>query len=434
MNRITSGYSTATTGAFSWGETYTVDPWGNLNIAPMGGKAHGGNFANASDNNNRPLGFTYDAAGNLTNTSQYIYDPENRVQVTAGMGYAYDADGQRVLKSNSSTGAALKRYWMGNGNVLAEGDGAGNLTAEYIYFNGKRIARIDLPANTVHYYLSDHLGSTSKVVNSAGVVEEESDYTAFGSELLGTSGANHYKFTGKERDSETQLDYFGARFYSNLAGRFITPDWAAKATAVPYAEFADPQSLNLYSYAGNDPLSRVDIDGHCAKGFNWLCNLGQRIGNGVTGYGWHTNKQVDDIVAKTQEGLKNVPGAGDIAENLTRKQIYKLGTGKGTKHDGVIDFKIDSKTIISFALAGGTPRSPKNFKKPTNPPQEPPTDIPDGWRVRRGLPTENYPDGYWRLEKPMSDGGWQGIDPSTMKPGGPAETHIPLPPSPPPKP
>jgi RHS repeat-associated protein len=259
LNRITSGYSAASTGAFSWGETYSVDPWGNLNIGPMGNKAHGGTFANASDNNNRPLGFTYDAAGNLTNTSQYVYDPENRIQSTAGTAYTYDADGQRVLKSNSSTGAALKRYWMGNGNVLAEADGSGNLTAEYIYFNGKRIARIDLPANSVHYYLSDHLGSSTKVI-SGGVVEEESDFTAFGSELSATSGANHYKFTSKERDTETGLDYFGARYYSNGLGRWVTPD-------APFADqhLQNPQSWNLYMYAANRPTSLIDTDGREVK-------------------------------------------------------------------------------------------------------------------------------------------------------------------------
>src|SRR5262249_13664890 len=77
-----------------------------------------------------------------------------------------------------------------------------------------------------------------------------------------TNFANHYKFTGKERDSETNLDYFGARYYSNGLGRWVTPDWAAKATAVPYAEFSDPQSLNLYSYVRNVPTTRFDADGH----------------------------------------------------------------------------------------------------------------------------------------------------------------------------
>ena len=59
---------------------------------------------------------------------------------------------------------------------------------------------------------------------------------------------NGYKFTGKERDSESGLDMFGARYYGSSLGRFMTPDWADKPTDVPYADFGDPQSLNLYGY------------------------------------------------------------------------------------------------------------------------------------------------------------------------------------------
>ena len=187
-------------------------------------------------------------------SATYTYDQENRLSSTAGMRYTYDGNGERVLKSNTSTGAAVKRYWSMGGNTLAEGDGSGNLTAEYIYFGGKRVARIDLPANTVHYYLSDHLGSTSIVASAAGAVEEESDYYPFGTEVIVTGpGANELKFTGKRRDTESQLDYFGARYYSNAYGRFLTPDWAAHAVAVPYANFSNPQSLNLYSYTKNNP-------------------------------------------------------------------------------------------------------------------------------------------------------------------------------------
>jgi hypothetical protein len=119
-------------------------------------------------------------------SATYTYDQENRLSSTAGMTYTYDASGERVLKSNTSTGAAVKRYWSMDGNTLAEGDGSGNLTAEYIYFGGKRVARIDLPANMVHYYLSDHLGSTSIVASAAGIVEEESDYYPFGTEVIVT--------------------------------------------------------------------------------------------------------------------------------------------------------------------------------------------------------------------------------------------------------
>jgi RHS repeat-associated protein len=69
-------------------------------------------------------------------------------------------------------------------------------------------------------------------------------------------------FTGKERDTESGLDYFGARYYSSNMGRWMSPDWASGAEAVPYADFTNPQSLNLYEYVGNNPLARVDADGH----------------------------------------------------------------------------------------------------------------------------------------------------------------------------
>lgn len=69
--------------------------------------------------------------------------------------------------------------------------------------------------------------------------------------------------TGKERDTESGLDYFGARYYASNMGRFMSPDWSANAQAVPYAKLDDPQSLNLYGYVRNNPLSRTDPDGHC---------------------------------------------------------------------------------------------------------------------------------------------------------------------------
>jgi RHS repeat-associated protein len=69
--------------------------------------------------------------------------------------------------------------------------------------------------------------------------------------------------SGKERDTESGNDYFGARYYASTMGRFLSPDWAAKVEPVPYAKLDDPQSLNLYSYVRNNPLSRADKDGHC---------------------------------------------------------------------------------------------------------------------------------------------------------------------------
>src|SRR5258707_8645348 len=92
-------------------------------------------------------------------------------------------------------------------------------------------------------------------------IKDSMDYLPYGEQIAGDTSTSH-KFTGKERDSETQLDYFGARYYSNGLGRFITPDWAAKPAAVPYAVLGDPQSLNLYTYVRNIPTTNIDPDGH----------------------------------------------------------------------------------------------------------------------------------------------------------------------------
>jgi len=71
------------------------------------------------------------------------------------------------------------------------------------------------------------------------------------------------QFTGKERDAETGLDYFGARYFSGAQGRYASPDWSETPQPVPYADFSEPQTLNLYSYARNNPLTLTDPDGHC---------------------------------------------------------------------------------------------------------------------------------------------------------------------------
>lgn len=70
------------------------------------------------------------------------------------------------------------------------------------------------------------------------------------------------RYTGKERDTESGLDYFGARYYASNMGRWMSPDWADKPEAVPYSDLANPQSLNLYGYVKNNPLRQTDPDGH----------------------------------------------------------------------------------------------------------------------------------------------------------------------------
>jgi RHS repeat-associated protein len=87
--------------------------------------------------------------------------------------------------------------------------------------------------------------------------------SALGLRSLAVENRVRSRCTGKERDAESGNDYFGARYYASSMGRWMSPDWAAGAEAIPYADFSDPQSLNLYSYVRNNPLSKSDPDGHC---------------------------------------------------------------------------------------------------------------------------------------------------------------------------
>lgn len=85
----------------------------------------------------------------------------------------------------------------------------------------------------------------------------------------------------------------------------------------------------------------------------------------------------------------------------------------------------DSVSLID--PEGLAPKPSPKYSPPTNSPQFPPKEVPPRWRVRPMPPTAQYPNGYWKLEKPLPDGSWQPIDPLTMKPGTRPETHIPFP-------
>jgi len=82
--------------------------------------------------------------------------------------------------------------------------------------------------------------------------------------------------TGKERDTESGNDYFGARYYASSMGRFMSPDWSAQVEPVPYSKLVDPQSLNLYAYVYNNPITGVDPDGHqLASPDRWGCQANE---------------------------------------------------------------------------------------------------------------------------------------------------------------
>jgi RHS repeat-associated protein len=278
LNRLAAAQTTstfATSPSHCWGESYGLDPWGNLQSLAGGSSQYTGctyesGFTRTADSNNHLSGFSYDASGNTNGDgyNSYTWNAESQLKVTAGSTYLYDGDGRRVAKANTAVPPVpYELYWYGaGGDILAETDSSGNTTAEYVFFGGERVAM--LPASgTPIYYVEDLLGTSRVTTTNTGVVCYDADFYPYGGERSYTNTCpQNYKFEGKERDTETGNDDFGARSYSNRFGRWLSADWSAVPVAVPYANLNNPQTLNLYSMVSDDPESFADLDGHADAG------------------------------------------------------------------------------------------------------------------------------------------------------------------------
>jgi len=246
-----------------------------------------------------------------------------------------------VEKSNG------KLYWYGmNSDPLSESDLSGNITDDYIFFNGKRIARQNISSGNRYFYFSDHLGTT-RVIAQAGISTAcyDADYYPFGGEAaIATNTCSQvYKFTGKERDSESGFDYFGVRYDNSSLGRFTSPD--PKILGVGH--LANPQKWNKYTYALDNPLAYFDLDGQEEKSL-----LGRvmeavfvRVG---TGGGLGVSGKVAGVKVKAQASVtveaKISPKGAEISN------VKSAQAGAEAKVPGVGEVtlgpKISQKTVI----------------------------------------------------------------------------------------
>src|ERR1017187_6728634 len=249
-----------TNSSANWCETYGYDAFGNRTITARTNltqsTVEATNYDTSTNHNLPTAEWSYDSAGNILSdplSGSYAYDAENRQKsaTVTGSGttqYSYDGEGRRVV-SNGLNGQTVFVY-----------DAQGDLVAEY--------GIIGPPSTGTKYLTADHLGSTRMVTDSQGNCMERHDYLAYGAEVNRGSGSCYdfnagvrQRFTGKERDAETGLDYFGARYMSSAQGRFTSPD----PLYITKQKKLYPQQWNLYSYAANNPLSLIDPDGREVK-------------------------------------------------------------------------------------------------------------------------------------------------------------------------
>ncbi|MEW6102185.1 MAG: SpvB/TcaC N-terminal domain-containing protein [Candidatus Omnitrophota bacterium] len=209
--------------------------------------------------------FTYDLNGNMRtrqaagHTSEYLYDAENQLtgvkkDSLLAAEYAYDDEGERIKKTVSGQAA----YFV---DGLFEQ--AGTDTVTYIFLGQIRIASVN--NGQVFSCHPDHLGSTSLITDSQGSKKELAEYAPYGettrSEQYGTTQeiTSRY-FTGQYLDSESELYYYGARYYSPGLARFISADSLID-------NFEEPQNINPYSYCLNNPVTFIDPEGYSSFDF-----------------------------------------------------------------------------------------------------------------------------------------------------------------------
>jgi len=129
----------------------------------------------------------------------------------------------------------------------------GSVTRTVTYYPVAGAMRINI---TLYYILKDHLGSASVVTDASGVTVGEQRYYPYGETRLTTGAIYTDKlFTGQREITGLGIYHYGARFYSPKTGRFLSADTIVQS-------YANPQSLNRYSYVGNSPLRYTDPTGH----------------------------------------------------------------------------------------------------------------------------------------------------------------------------
>jgi RHS repeat-associated protein len=141
--------------------------------------------------------------------------------------------------------------------------------------------------------------------------------------LYGTADISSLRFTGKERDAETGLDYFGLRYMSPAQGRFTTPDPNGAG-----ASLFDPQSWNAYSYVNNRPLTHIDPDGDVPLPV--ITGVGGAVIGGIAGAIVEYRTQQRLAPSEQQVGkIWTAFGGGFVAGGLAGLGLGGLDHGRG---------------------------------------------------------------------------------------------------------
>ena len=332
--------------------TYTYDTVGNILTASDGTNNHTYTYG---DTNWRDLltkfddqSITYDASGNPTsyyNGTRWTFGWSNGRSLTSASGggntisYTYDLqDGARSSKTVNGT---KHTYIYGGGKLLRET--YGDTTLDFLYdVNGKPYAMV-VNETTTYHYITNLQGDVIYMVDSSGATVATYDYDPYGKVITATgtiASTNPLRYRGYYYDAETKLYLCGSRYYDPATGRFINADTYASTGQGIIGN-------NMFTYCGNNPITRKDSDGKAFETVLDILSLGASIADVIQNPNnpWAWVGLAGDLidvavpfvagVGETAKAISFVANAADTADDIydTTKAISVMAEATDAADD-----------------------------------------------------------------------------------------------------
>ncbi|MCF8373973.1 MAG: LysM peptidoglycan-binding domain-containing protein [Bacteroidales bacterium] len=287
--------------------------------------------------------YDYDEHGNcveMPHLPELIWDYKDELkEVDLGGGgtayYVYDSSGERVRKVVDKGSVVEERLYIGGFEVYRKTvSGTLNYERETLKISEGRntIAQLETktiengntistPTTNQRFQYSNHLGSACLELDSSANIISYEEYHPFGTTSYRSGSSEtevslkRYKYVGKERDEETGLYYYGARYYAAWIARFVSVD---------PLQFEYPQ-LTPYNYAGNKPITFIDIDGLQAEGDEQLSYTVQQ-GDSPEKISNQFGISIWDIAAQNQ-GKQEGGGFFECIGNGDYNDYWEVGRG-----------------------------------------------------------------------------------------------------------
>jgi len=364
-----------------WGTgSFTCDANGNRLTKTVAGMATNYSYTNnrlTSTTGGEPFSFNYNNDGDAT----YMKDAGveyglqyDRLHNLVSFDYyggaalaqfSYDGDGMRVTKASS--GNTIVYHYDTEGRVISETDSNGNLLSDYVFANGKLVAKIEPSAN--YFYHTDPAGTPLAMTDAGASVVWRADYKPFGEDYqIASTHENNRMFVGKEMDQETGLYYFGARYMEAMIGRFISPDPVgavdSRTGGVNEKVLRNPQRINLYAYGLNNPYRYIDPDGNTVWDIADFAFFGYDVYKFARDPSW---SNAGDLALDAVGLLPLIPSVGMI--RAAGKGLGKLDdairSGKGGKEllEGIKNIGRPGRSENIREVVGSSEDAKKLFEK-----------------------------------------------------------------------